>query len=169
MGRSLEPSVCQRAFRLLPCLLWIGVLEGTLGCLYEHWGACMNIGVLEWTLGCLYEHWGACMNIGVLVWTLGCLYEHWGAGMNIGVLVYFRLWLSLDICPGVEFQGHVLTLFLFLKEPPYRSPLGCTNLYSYQQYRRVCFFPHPVKEARQKKIVDLFPKQKKTHRHRKQT
>ena len=35
----------------------------------------------------------------------------------------FKLWFSPDICPGVGFLDHMVTIFLgFFKEPPYRFP-----------------------------------------------
>ena len=40
----------------------------------------------------------------------------------------FELELSLDICPGVALQGHMVALFLLFREPPYCS------LYSLPQF-----------------------------------
>ena len=34
------------------------------------------------------------------------------AAMNIGVHVYFKLWFSLDRCPGLELLDCVIVLFL---------------------------------------------------------
>ena len=44
----------------------------------------------------------------MLQWTLGCMHP-------LGSC------FSLDICPGVELQGHI-KIALFFKEPPYCSP-----------------------------------------------
>ena len=44
------------------------------------------------------------------------------AAMNIGVHVSFQIMFFQDTCPGVGVQGHMIPLFLVLKEPPYCSP-----------------------------------------------
>ena len=38
----------------------------------------------------------------------------------------YPIWpcFSLDICPGVGLQGHMVALFLFIQEPPYCSKRG---------------------------------------------
>ena len=38
------------------------------------------------------------------------------AAMNIRVCASFELWFSLNICPGVGLQGHIVALFLVFKE-----------------------------------------------------
>ena len=38
------------------------------------------------------------------------------AAMNIEVHVFFKLWFSLDICPGVRLLDHKVALFLLFQE-----------------------------------------------------
>ena len=52
---------------------------------------------------------------------------------------------SLDICPRLGLQGHMVALFLvILRNLCTLLHSGCTNLLSHQQYRRVLFSPHPL-------------------------
>ena len=66
----------------------------------------------------------------------------YSATINIGA----HLWFSPDICPGIEFQHHIVTLFLvFLENIHIFLHCVCINLHSHQQCRKVLFFfRHPL-------------------------
>ena len=57
-------------------------------------------------------------------------------------MTLFELWFSQGICPVVGLLGHTVVLFLENLHTVLHS--GCINLHSYQQGKRVPFFPHPL-------------------------
>ena len=68
------------------------------------------------------------------LWMLG----HW---------YLFKLWFSLDVCPGVEFLDHIVILYLLFKGMSIQCSIvilhvGCTNLHSLPLGRRVPFSRH---------------------------
>ena len=57
----------------------------------------------------------------------------------------FKLRFSLDICPGVGLQDHMVALFLvFLRKLYVVLCSGHINLHSHRHYRTVLFPPHPL-------------------------
>ena len=66
--------------------------------------------------------------------------------MNIRRYVFFELWFSQCMCPVVELLGHMEVLFLVFLRKLHIVLLGsCINLHFHQQYRRVLFSSHPLK------------------------
>ena len=59
-------------------------------------------------------------------------------------MTLFEFWFSQGICPVVGLLGHMVVLFVLLKEPPYCSHSGCNNSHSHQQCKSVPFSPHPL-------------------------
>ena len=51
---------------------------------------------------------------------------------------------SLEKCPGVGRQDHVVPLFLVFKEPPYCSPMWLHRFTFPQTAQEVPFSPHPL-------------------------
>ena len=63
----------------------------------------------------------------------------------------FELWFSLDLCPRMGLVDH--TVSLVFKETSSVFHSSCTNLYLYQQCRRVPFSPHHLQHLM---FVDFF-------------
>ena len=56
----------------------------------------------------------------------------------------FELWVSRGICPVVGSLGHMVVLFLILRNRYTLLHSGCINLHCHQQYKRVPFSLHPL-------------------------
>ena len=58
----------------------------------------------------------------------------------------FKLQFSLDICTGVGLLDYITVLICsFLRRLHVGLHSGCANLYSHQCWRKVLFFPYPLK------------------------
>ena len=55
-----------------------------------------------------------------------------------------QFWVPWDIGLGLGILGHMVISFLVFKEFHIVLHSGYINLYSYQQYKRAPFSPHPL-------------------------
>ena len=67
----------------------------------------------------------------VLLYMLGCMY-------------LFKLWFSLNTCPGVGLLDHMLVLFLAFEGTSILFSTGAVPVYTPPAGRRVPFSPHPL-------------------------
>ena len=67
----------------------------------------------------------------MLLWKLGWMYP-------------FELEFSLDICPGLRLQDHMVTLFSVFRDFYIVLHTACTNLHFQQQCKKIPISPHTL-------------------------